>query len=65
MFKDDTKTLKEHIHINRRQANAYHEIKASISENDSMFHIDFAVSYKNDQQDAKQSAYFSEISVLA
>ena len=65
MFKDDIKTLKEHIYINRRQVNAYHEIKASISENDLMFHMDFAVSYKNDQQDTIQSAYISEVSLLA
>ena len=46
MFKDDIKILKEHIYIKRRQVNAYHEIKASLSENE------------NDQQDAIQSAYF-------
>ena len=34
MFKDDMKTLKEHIHIKRRQLNAYNKIKASLSEND-------------------------------
>ena len=46
MFKDDIKILKEHIYIKRRQVNAYHEIKTSLSENE------------NDQQDAIQSAYF-------
>ena len=34
MFKDNIKTLKEHIYIRRRQVNAHHEIKASLSEND-------------------------------
>ena len=59
MFKDDIKTLKEHIYIKRRQVNAYHEIiKASISENDVMLHVDFAEGYKNDQRDAIQSEYF-------
>ena len=57
MFKDDIKTLKEHIYIERRHVNAYHEIKASFSENDLMHHVDFAESYENDQQDAIQSAY--------
>ena len=58
MFKDDINTLKENIYIKRRQANVYHEIKASFSENDLMLHVDFVESYKNDQQDAIQSAYF-------
>ena len=58
MFKDDIKTLREHIYIKRRQVNGYHEIKASFSENDLMLHVEFAESYKNDQQDAMQSAYF-------
>ena len=58
MFKDDTKTLKEYMYIKRRQVNAYHEIKASLFENDLTLHVDFAGSYKNDKQDAIQSAYF-------
>ena len=58
MFKDDIKTLKEYIYIKRRQVNGYHEIKASLSEKDLMLHVDFAVSYKNDQQDTIQSAQF-------
>ena len=40
------------------QVNAYHEINYSLSENDFMLHVDFAESYKNDQQDAIQSVYF-------
>ena len=58
MFKDDIKTLKEHIYIKRRQSNPYLEIKAFLSENDLMLHVHFAKSYKNDQQDAIQSTYF-------
>ena len=57
-FKDDSKTLKEHIYVKRKQINAYHEIEASLSENDLMLHADFAKSYKYDQQDAIQSAHF-------
>ena len=34
MFKDDIKAFKEHIYIKRRQINAHHEIKASLSESD-------------------------------
>ena len=60
MFKDDIKTLKEHIYIKRRNLNAYHEIKASLSEKDLMIREDFTESYKNNQQDAIQSAYFGK-----
>ena len=42
MFKDDTKILKEHIYVKRRQVNVYLEIEASLYENDLVFHIDFA-----------------------
>ena len=58
MFKDDIKTLKEHIYIKRRQVTAYNEIKASLSENYLILHVDFAENYKNDKQDAIRSAYF-------
>ena len=57
MFKDDIRTLKEHIYIKRRQVNAYRKIKTSLSENDLMLYVDFTESYKSGQQDAKQSAY--------
>ena len=58
IFKDDIKTLKEHIYVKRKQANAYHEIEASLSENDLMLHVDFAENYTIDQQDAIKSEYF-------
>ena len=58
MFKDDIKTLKKQIYVKRKQVNAYHEIEASLSENDLMLHVDFAENYKNDHQDTIQSAYF-------
>ena len=57
MFKDDIKTLKEHIYIKRRLVNSYNEIKASLSENDLILPVYFAESYKNNQQDAIQSAF--------
>ena len=58
IFKDDIKTLKERIYIKRRQVNTYLKIKASLSENDLMLHVDFAESYKNDQEVIIQGAYF-------
>ena len=58
MFKDDIKTLKEHIYIKRRQVNAYHEINASLSENDLMLHGDFAESYESGQQDSIAKCIF-------
>ena len=58
MFPDDIKTVKEHIYTTRRQINAYHEVKPCLSESDLMLHVDFAESYKNDQRDAIQNAYF-------
>ena len=50
--------MKEHIYIKRRHVNAYNEIKASLSENDLMLHLDFTESHQNDQQDVIQNAYF-------
>ena len=58
MFKEEFASLKGHIHIKRRQVNAYRGMKASLTDNDLMVQVDFAESYKNDQQDAIQSAYF-------
>ena len=58
MLKDELVVLKEHIHIKRRQVSAYQGMKASLGPNDLMVQVDFAASYKNDQQDAIQSAYF-------
>ena len=52
------KTLKEHINIKRRQKNAYHKIKASLSENNLMLHVNFDESYKSDKQDVIHSVYF-------
>ena len=57
-FKNQVKTLKEHIYIKRVQSNAYRDIKSSLTTEDLVVHVDFAESYRNDQQDAIQSAYF-------
>ena len=50
--------MKEHIHIKRRQGNAYREMKDSLKDDDLMVQVDFAESYRNEQQDAIQRAYF-------
>ena len=70
MFKDVIKILKQHSYIERRQVNAYHEIKASLSENDLMLRVDFGKSFQQDaiQQMASKMPYkvhISEINVLA
>ena len=57
MFKEEVGISKEHIHIKRRQVNAYWEIKASLTDNDLMVQVDFAESYKSDQRDATQRLY--------
>ena len=59
MFKEEVASLKEHIHIRTKQVKAYREMKASPTDNDLMVRTDFAESYKNDQRDAIQSAYFA------
>ena len=58
MLKEEVIILKEHIHIKQRQVNAYPKMKTSLSPNDLMIQIDFPESYKNEQQDVIQSAYF-------
>ena len=70
MFKDVIKILKQHSYIERRQVNAYHEIKASLSENDLMLRVDFGKSFQQDaiQQMASKmphKVHISEINVLA
>ena len=57
MFKEEVGISKEHIHIKRRQVNAYWEIKASLTDNDLMVQVDFAESYKSDQRDVIQRLY--------
>ena len=58
MLKEEVVILKEHIYIKRRQVNVYQEMKTLLSPKDLMIQIDFAESYKNEQQDVIQSAYF-------
>ena len=58
MFKEEVAVLKEHIHIKRRQVNANREMKDSFKDDDLVVQIAFTESYKNEQQDVIQSAYF-------
>ena len=58
MFKEEVAVLKEHIHIKRRQVNAHREMKDSFIDDDVMVQVDFTESYKSEQQDVIQSAYF-------
>ena len=60
MLKDELVVLKEHIHIKRRQVSAYQGMKASLGPNDLMVQVDFAASYKNDQQDAITKCLFQK-----
>ena len=45
MCKEEVASLKEHIHIKRRQVNAYREMKASLTDNNLMVLVDFSESY--------------------
>ena len=57
MLKEVLKTLKEHIYLKKNEFDANREMEASFTEEDKILHVDFAESYRNDQQDAQQKAY--------
>ena len=44
--------------VKRIQNNAYNKHKAELSNGDLLVHVDFAESYRNDQQNEIQSTYF-------
>ena len=56
-FKSQIEVLKEHISVKRVQNDAYNKHKAELSDGDSIVHVDFAESYRNDQRNEIQSAY--------
>ena len=60
MFKEEATSLKRKrtYSYQKRQVNAYREMKVSLTDNDLMIQVDFAETYKKDQQDAIQSAHF-------
>ena len=51
-------SLKKQIFVKRVQNDAYNKHKAELSDGDLLVHVDFAESYRNDQQNEIQSAYF-------
>ena len=57
-FKTLINVLKEHIFVKRVQNDTYNKHKAELSDGDLLVHVDFAESYRNDQQNEIQSAYF-------
>ena len=50
--------LKEPIFIKRIQNDAYKKHKAELSDGDLLVYVNFAESYRNDQQNEIQRAYF-------
>ena len=63
-FNSQIKVLKEHIFVKRVQNDAYNKHKAELSDGDLLVHVDFDESYRNDQQNKIQSAYFGNQSFL-
>ena len=57
-FKSQIKVLKEHIFVKRVQNDAYNKHKADLFDGDLLVYVDFAESYRNDQQNEIQNAYF-------
>ena len=58
IFESQIKDLKEHIYVKRVQSDTYHKRKAELSDGDSLVHVDFAESQRNDQLNEIKSAYF-------
>ena len=58
------KVLKEHTYVKRVQNNVYNKHKAELYDDDMLVHVNFAESYRNDQQDEIKSAYFENQSFL-
>ena len=57
-FKSEITVLKEHIFVKRVQNDAYNKHKAELSDGDLLVHVDLAESYRNDQYNEIQSAYW-------
>ena len=56
--------LKEPIFVKRIQNDAYNKHKAELSDGDLLVYVNFAKSYRNDQQNEIQRAYFGNQSFL-
>ena len=63
-FTNQIKVLKEHIFVKRVRHDAYNKYKTELSDGDLLVHVDFNKSYRNDQQNEIQSAYFENQSFL-
>ena len=50
--------MKEHIFIKKVSNDTYNKHKAELSDGDFLVHVDFAESYKNDQQNEIKNTYF-------
>ena len=55
-------SLKKRVYTKRVQTDAYNKMKNSLNENDIFVHVDYAESYRNNQQDEIQSGYFGNSS---
>ena len=49
-FKSQIKVSKEHIFVKRVQNDAYNNYEAELSDGDLLAYVDFAESYRDDQQ---------------
>ena len=63
-FKSQIKVLKKHIFVKRVQNDPYNKHKAELSDADLLVLVDFAESYRNDQQNEIQNFYFGNQSFL-
>lgn len=57
-WKESLKSLKQHIYRKRAQASVLIETKNNLQEGDVLMQVDYSESYKNNEQDEIQSAYF-------
>ena len=63
-FKSQIKVLKEQMFVKRVQNDAYNRHKAELSDGDLLVHVDFAESYRNNQQTEIQSATLDRVFAL-
>ena len=60
-FKTLINVLKEHIFVKRVQTDAYNKHKAELSDGDSLFHVDFSESYRNNEQNESEIKAFCSL----
>ena len=58
LLKESIEELKHHILRKRIQNSCCQNMKATLAPDDLLIHVDFSESYKNQQQNEIQSAYF-------